>query len=444
MLATSCSSASCRDPRGIALLRTRRFSVFSRRGESHEAREGIEFNTTPKGIPPLQQVPRAGLASALETEVPRMRLRELTLTNRSRFLGLMERHGFVVLTDVGPIQARYLRLEELLQSFFMRCSADDKASAKGRIYFNERGIPMWHTGYELCGQVREAFRCPAAQAPCTQAPTSSSPTVWPCRLLQDAWVSLLRLLRLVCHQALTLAIDRQRVRDPSANAFLRRGGLGLVGAGGHCVQGSENRGPLCSVCGSDHPGEDAVVTGQGSDDPVVFGSGVNGDSPGVVGGGGVGVREEGWQGEGEGEGDFSVSYALHYPNKHCDPALVEKGLTVGEHVDPSLFVAEPCCGVAGLEIKDRASGRWLEVEALCAGLLAGHGGGIGMSGSEGREGRSPAKGRELILFGGKALEQATGGRVRGAPHRVRRGDERRFCFIYEQKYAEFFPPPTMD
>lgn len=55
--------------------------------------------------------------------------------------------------------------------------------------------------------------------------------------------------------------------------------------------------------------------------------------------------------------DFSVSYALHYPNEFADPALEKEDLTVGEHVDPSLFVVEPCCGVEGLEIRDRASGR---------------------------------------------------------------------------------------
>lgn len=55
--------------------------------------------------------------------------------------------------------------------------------------------------------------------------------------------------------------------------------------------------------------------------------------------------------------DFSVSYALRYPNEFADPALEKEDLTVGEHVDPSLFVAEPCCGVEGLEICDRASGR---------------------------------------------------------------------------------------
>lgn len=60
---------------------------------------------------------------------------------------------------------------------------------------------------------------------------------------------------------------------------------------------------------------------------------------------------------GEAADDFSVSYALHYPNKCADPTLQEQDLTVGEHVDPSLFVVEPCCGLEGLEIRDHASGR---------------------------------------------------------------------------------------
>lgn len=55
--------------------------------------------------------------------------------------------------------------------------------------------------------------------------------------------------------------------------------------------------------------------------------------------------------------DFSVSYALHYPNEFADPSLEKEDLTVGEHVDPSIFVAEPCCGVEGLEIQDQLTGR---------------------------------------------------------------------------------------
>lgn len=78
---------------------------------------------------------------------------------------------------------------------------------------------------------------------------------------------------------------------------------------------------------------------------------VSGEHGGCCDGGGS--QDEG----DEGLGDFSVSYALRYPNEVADPALEEEDLAVGEHVDPSLFVAEPCCGVEGLEIRDRASGR---------------------------------------------------------------------------------------
>lgn len=74
-------------------------------------------------------------------------------------------------------------------------------------------------------------------------------------------------------------------------------------------------------------------------------------------GAGAGGDGGGDAGGDEGSDDFSVSYALHYPNEFADPALEKEDLTVGEHVDPSLFVAEPCCGVEGLEILDRASER---------------------------------------------------------------------------------------
>lgn len=69
--------------------------------------------------------------------------------------------------------------------------------------------------------------------------------------------------------------------------------------------------------------------------------------------------------------DFSVSYALRYPNEFADPALDKEDLTVGEHVDPSLFVAEPCCGVEGLEICDRASGRCCFELGARLGLIEG-------------------------------------------------------------------------
>lgn len=91
----------------------------------------------------------------------------------------------------------------------------------------------------------------------------------------------------------------------------------------------------------------------GSDDGTGHGSGGCGNGSGVERASGSESHED----DADSGDDFSVSYALHYPNECADPALEEEDLTVGEHVDPSLFVAEPCCGVEGLEICDRASGR---------------------------------------------------------------------------------------
>ncbi|CAM9567290.1 unnamed protein product [Scytosiphon promiscuus] len=362
----------------------------------------------------------------------------------------MEKHGFVVLTETGAVRDAYIEFMELLKAFFDG-NPNWKESCKGGVHFNERGIPMWHTGYERCGDVREAFRVPAA----TFRPSSSPLQPWPCQRLRRAWLAVLRLLQRVCHRALTLTLGRPVLGAPpprakSPGVTEGRGNSKRQRAETNATGPSSERCPVCCGgvrAGQARPRPDGDAEGGGGErgrslcfdsgdgrenqEHRVKSSGVDGVDSGVgCGRGGTGTEDD----EDDAGEDFSVSYALRYPNEFADPALVEEDLTVGEHVDPSLYVAEPCCGVEGLEIQDRASGRWLPVEAVCAGL------GDGSSRS-----LAAAEGRELILFGGKALERATEARVRGAPHRVRRGDlGRRHCFIYEQKYAEFFPPPALD
>jgi len=98
-----------------------------------------------------------------------------------------------------------------------------------------------------------------------------------------------------------------------------------------------------------------------------------------------------------------------------------------EHVDPSLLVVEPIAEVPGLEVLDQAAGEWVSVEA-CA--------------------RSGQGGQEWVLFGGRALEAATQGQIKACRHRVttpgfrdaarRAARLRRFCFIFEQKLADFY------
>lgn len=145
--------------------------------------------------------------------------------------------------------------------------------------------------------------------PALSAHASGRP--WPSCRLRGAWLALLRLLQLVCHRALALTLGASEAGPPPTPP-----------------PGSRPR------------------RGRGDDSR---------ETPSV----GPGASSECSEEPRGGADDFSVSYALRYPNDSPDPALEAKDLTVGEHVDPSLFVAEPCCGVEGLEIRDRESGRWV-------------------------------------------------------------------------------------
>lgn len=53
----------------------------------------------------------------------------------------MEKHGFVVLTEVGAVRDTYLEFATLLKAFFEGPS-EWKEGCKGGVHFNERGIPM--------------------------------------------------------------------------------------------------------------------------------------------------------------------------------------------------------------------------------------------------------------------------------------------------------------
>ncbi|KAF0708049.1 hypothetical protein As57867_006447, partial [Aphanomyces stellatus] len=114
--------------------------------------------------------------------------------------------------------------------------------------------------------------------------------------------------------------------------------------------------------------------------------------------------------------DLSVCYAFHYLNEEGSGQSEDENVL--EHIDPSLYVIEPVTDVAGLDVFDRASGQWICVEDVC----------------------NPHT--EWVLFCGKALARATDQRVPGTLHRVTRYESTlnvpRYCFIYEQKYQEYF------
>ncbi|EQC36301.1 hypothetical protein SDRG_06406 [Saprolegnia diclina VS20] len=261
-------------------------------------------------------------APAATDGVPRMKLRDLTWANKATFNALMEKHSFIVLTDIGKLKDMYLDLRSEMQAFFEREDAAKDACTSSYIYRNETKTPMWYAGYER-SRVRECFRVHTGDM---------SRLLWPSPAFESTWLAMIQKCQAICDQSLSLTL-------------------------GYRVQRKD-----------------------------------------------------------EGQ-DLSVCYGLHYPNK--EGTGQSDGENVFEHVDPSLFVIEPVTDVRGLDVFDQASQRWLCAEDVCV----------------------PHE--ELVLFCGKALARATQDRVPGTLHRVTRYESTmnvpRYCVIYEQKYANFFP-----
>ncbi|CAN0474915.1 unnamed protein product, partial [Ectocarpus sp. 8 AP-2014] len=98
-----------RHERTMELVSTRRFTVFgcshrsaAEEGELVGANGGEKTNTCKRGDDsPAVAAPLAFEKDGETIDIPTMQLRELNNTNTSRFVGLMEKHGFVVLTETG-------------------------------------------------------------------------------------------------------------------------------------------------------------------------------------------------------------------------------------------------------------------------------------------------------------------------------------------------------
>ena len=330
------------------------------------------------------------------SSVPRFPLRDLLSGDAGAGAGLaslLARHSFVVLTlDAGQhaLAERYATMEREGERFFAVGDDRKRACASSRVHRNERGVPMWHCGYERCAG-REAFRvdAPAMRAAAAVASgerCADDASVWPSRGFAGAWTDLAQLCRAITDAALV-----------------------------HVMRGAAA--PACEPSAT----------------PLAD--------------------------------DLSVCYALHYPNTAAPVASEcvrgDQVWNVAPHVDPSLLVVEPCSRARGLEVRARsgrgrarraprnrrpdgadacqvqdvASGAWVRVD------------GDGSACAPGADELDAfcAAGRDLVLFAGRGLETATGGRVRACPHRVAHAPgEQRFAFIFEQKYAQFYDPPDFD
>jgi len=108
-------------------------------------------------------------------------------------------------------------------------------------------------------------------------------------------------------------------------------------------------------------------------------------------------------------GDASVLDAFRYPaGADADGA----DLNMRSHTDPGLLTITLASAVAGLQIRD--GGAWVDAEAKC---------GAG----------------EALVFCGEALQIATAGRYRAAPHRVRCARKIRHSLVFELR-ATFAHP----
>jgi hypothetical protein len=133
-------------------------------------------------------------------------------------------------------------------------------------------------------------------------------------------------------------------------------------------------------------------------------------------------------------GDYSVLYAMHYFND--GKSMVQPGVAVKEHVDPSLLVVEPflCTTTTGLQVGDRRStksGSWIDCDGPNSPMYP-----TIMEAQYNNE-------EIMLLFVGKALSEAIPS-IPPTLHRVVTGQQPRRTIIYEQKYAEFYPTPTFD
>lgn len=242
-------------------------------------------------------------------------------------LAALRARGYAIVTDLGvEMEAAIAAHEAALSSFFASPEAV-RAACVGHVYANERGLPMFHRGYERQAGVRECFRsCDPSLQP------------WPSKAAERATAALVAGLKALADAVLAAA---------------------LAGRGAEC----EGRAPAAI-----DPDDD----------------------------------------------DFSLTYAFAYGVADGGANGGDGATLVGEHVDVSLVVLEPVARVPGLEVYDAGLRAWLPVEANCD------------------------PGRELVLLGGAAFENATG--IPACRHRVVKATppRPRFVCLYEQKYAAFF------
>ena len=274
-------------------------------------------------------------------------------------------------------------------------------------YVSERGVPMYKLGYELCeDNVREVFRIAtghsldsismpkmSSRKKFQNNDTNNAPTT-----TNAIWNRGIGLLRHTTDAIIDLLLLHHHRQKASSTC-------------------NDMKSPqLMRIQHRPHSG---VTIWWGNN----FGSDGHGDKPIT------GIQKDR-------DGDYSVLYAMHYFNDGI--SMVEPGVAVKEHVDPSLLVIEPflCATTTGLQVWDRGSritnvNSWIDCDGPNSPLHS-----LIMEAQCNNE-------ELMLLFAGKALSEAIPS-ISPTLHRVVTGQQPRHTIIYEQKYAEFYPTPTFD
>jgi isopenicillin N synthase-like dioxygenase len=346
-------------PSQLHLEKTIRFSVLSADTLDHNNGNSAQNakGTTPVELPVMK----------LENLLLHRR-RKTTEEVRQQLWRHLQNRGFVVLTLSKSSKPAHIVDEmrrSLYRDFFPTRKATTRNAASlesGDLYRSERGVPMWRCGYELCDDIREAYRvhagCPDSQP-------------WPSGS-RRAWLRGLALCRHICDEALYLTLDYNPACRPGS-------GMSSWNSTNYC---------------------DAK------------------ELP-------------------DRRGDYSVLYAMHYFNDDVSRQARQSGeatglkdvsINVKQHVDPSLFVLEPfLAGREGLQVYSK---EWLTCDGpsspIHSFLLPDE--------------------DAMILFVGKAFAANSNFSIQPTLHRVVAPPSfgSRRTMIYEQKYEEYFEPPSLD
>ncbi|KAL7691395.1 putative oxoglutarate/iron-dependent dioxygenase, isopenicillin N synthase [Plasmopara halstedii] len=116
----------------------------------------------------------------------------------------MERHSFVVITDIDKrVEVAHRRVLQDFETFFTSDNDQWKNSCTSKhVYVNENGIPFWYMGYEHTS-VRDCYRVACGDM---------SNLVWPSIEFRSNWLSLQCCLQRICDRALSLTVGFDIVR----------------------------------------------------------------------------------------------------------------------------------------------------------------------------------------------------------------------------------------